>query len=546
MSKLGTSPYHSDTSDQLISKSITLRPGESFKLADINGSFAIKSFKVNPHFVNRQDEFVGLRRLILQMKWDGEKQASVWSPLGDFFGTTPAINYYKSFPLGMTKDGFYCYWYMPFQKSALVELINNGYKTYNLSYEIIYERSKENLHNTGYFHAKWHSDVFPVKKEMEPDWTLLKTSGKGRFLGVMLHVMNLNTCMPFMGSEPCWWGEGDEKFFVDGEKFPSTYGTGSEDYFGYAWGNATLFQKAYHNQTMTTGNTTHQTLSRWHIMDNIPFQSSFNGFIEKYFSNECGVKYNCVVYWYLSGEGLDFHKEQPVTIDSVIMYPVIDPVRLIELPGKIIKVGIRCKEGKIHYTIDGSDPSSGSPVYKDSLSISKNTVLKACACIGNYCSSIVSGECVFIAPGAGLKNINGLKRGLKFKYYEHQWTKIPDFKNFVASDSGIIDKVTLGKQKVEDHFAFTFEGIIKVPSDGMYNFYLSSDDGSKLYINNICVVDNDNCHGETEVMGKYPMKAGYHPFRVEYFENELYQVLRFSYEGPGIRKQEVSSSVLFH
>ena len=47
-----------------------------------------------------------------------------------------------------------------------------------------------------------------------------------------------------------WWGEGDEKFFVDGEKFPSTFGTGSEDYFGYAWGDCTLFQHAYHDQTV--------------------------------------------------------------------------------------------------------------------------------------------------------------------------------------------------------------------------------------------------------------------------------------------------------
>ena len=60
---------------------------------------------------------------------------------------------------------------------------------------------------------------------------MLKTEGRGRFLGVMLHVWN-----PRGG----WWGEGDEKFFVDGEKFPSTIGTGSEDYFGYAWCNPTL------------------------------------------------------------------------------------------------------------------------------------------------------------------------------------------------------------------------------------------------------------------------------------------------------------------
>ena len=73
-----------------------------------------------------------------------------------------------------------------------------------------------------------------MPKDRWPDWIMLRTEGRGRFCGVSLHVWN-----PRGG----WWGEGDEKFFVDGEKFPSTFGTGSEDYFGYAWGCPSLFQK---------------------------------------------------------------------------------------------------------------------------------------------------------------------------------------------------------------------------------------------------------------------------------------------------------------
>ena len=94
----------------------------------------------------------------------------------------------------------------------------------------------------GYFHAKWHRDTFKLPKDRWPDWVMLRTQGRGRFCGVMLHVWN-----PRGG----WWGEGDEKFFVDGEKFPSTFGTGSEDYFGYAWCDPGLFQRPYHAQTMT-------------------------------------------------------------------------------------------------------------------------------------------------------------------------------------------------------------------------------------------------------------------------------------------------------
>ena len=122
----------------------------------------------------------------------------------------------------------------------------------------------------GRFHAKWHRDAFlPTEPERWIDWPMLKTTGKGRFCGVMLHVYN-----PKGG----WWGEGDEKFLVDGEKFPSTFGTGSEDYFGYAWCNPSLFQNAFHNQTYNQrGNAGSISVNRWHIADNVPFQTSFAG-----------------------------------------------------------------------------------------------------------------------------------------------------------------------------------------------------------------------------------------------------------------------------
>jgi hypothetical protein len=133
---------------------------------------------------------------------------------------------------------------------------------------------------------------------------MLRTQGRGRFCGVMLHVWN-----PRGG----WWGEGDEKFFVDGEKFPSTFGTGSEDYFGYAWCDSHLFQRPYHCQTMTESNRGHQSVLRWHIVDNVPFTESFEGCIEKYFRNQdCGTLYACLPVWYLAPEGNDPYEPLPV------------------------------------------------------------------------------------------------------------------------------------------------------------------------------------------------------------------------------------------
>jgi hypothetical protein len=142
----------------------------------------------------------------------------------------------------------------------------------------------------------------------------------------MLHVWN-----PRGG----WWGEGDEKLFVDGEKFPSTIGTGSEDYFGYAWCNPNLFQRAYHGQTMDQKNKGHQSVFRWHLVDNVPFQESFDAYIEKYYKNDRGTQYALTAQWYLVPDGVDPY--QPVPVERRDGYydkpePVYAGIRVLNEP----------------------------------------------------------------------------------------------------------------------------------------------------------------------------------------------------------------------
>jgi hypothetical protein len=238
-----------------------------------------------------------LRKIVLSIHWDGQAQSAVWSPLGDFFGTAPGENLYKTMATGMTTDGYYAYWYMPFEKAAAIDLINDDDQDRELSVEIVHAPLNRPFEGLGYFHAKWHRDFFALSKDRWPDWVMMRATGRGRFCGVMLHVWN-----PLGG----WWGEGDEKFFVDGEAFPSTIGTGSEDYFGYAWCNPGLFQKPFHAQTLSEQNQGHQSVLRWHILDNVPFQHQFEASIEKYFTNEeHGTLFACLVTSYLSPDGVD-------------------------------------------------------------------------------------------------------------------------------------------------------------------------------------------------------------------------------------------------
>ncbi len=294
---------------------VSLKPGETYEKT-ITGRRAIIGMNVKAEFAGRDDEIAGLRELALQMTWDDEREPAVWSPLGDFFGTAPGVNLYKSFPLGVTEEGMYSNWFMPFAERANIKIVNEGPATRKFEITLIHIRLDEPIERYGRFHAKWHRDAFiPEDKNRWPDWTILTTKGRGRFCGVMLHIWN-----PKGGQCPLvkwcnghyWWGEGDEKFFVDGEKFPSTFGTGTEDYFGYAWGSGELFANCYHNQTISMGNKGHISVNRFQIADNIPFQTSFEGAIEKYFPNDWPTLYAAIVYWYQAAGQSDPYGEVPV------------------------------------------------------------------------------------------------------------------------------------------------------------------------------------------------------------------------------------------
>ena len=164
-----------------------------------------------------------------------------------------------------------------------------------------------------YFHAKWRTA--DMKTRPFHDWTYCDLKGKGVFVGDMLSVMN---------PVGAWWGEGDEKIFVDGEKFPSWFGTGSEDYYGYAWSNPEPFSHPYHNQTRCDGKGTGATfgltsVNRFHILDAVPFEKSFR------FDMECWhwdpnvtVNYAATSYWYARpGATDDFEPVDPKVLQNI-------------------------------------------------------------------------------------------------------------------------------------------------------------------------------------------------------------------------------------
>lgn len=273
--------------------------GKTLSFAELEGPRAITGLRVRLPELDTERAREVLRSLVLRITWDGEADPAVLVPLGDFFGTAPGISLYRSWPTGMTEDGFYSDWYMPFAERATVEIVHEGRTPQQVAVEIKHAALSRPIDALARFRAGWHDGLEPPAGR-SIDWTFLKTTGRGRFCGLALYVWN-----PLGG----WWGEGDEKFFIDGETFPSTFGTGTEDYFGYAWCSEEFFARPFHNQPRSVpmnacahpGRETSGgwiANNRWQIADNIPFQKSFEGAVEKYFPDDRPTRYTCTAYWY--------------------------------------------------------------------------------------------------------------------------------------------------------------------------------------------------------------------------------------------------------
>ena len=267
---------------------LVIEPGQEVVLrsgADGLGG-AITEFVVRV-FAKQTD--AALRGLVLTIDFDNER--TVECPLGDFFGAAPGVNPYASLPLGVTESGeMWSHWFMPFAQSARVALRNHSEESVGLAYsigEILYPWSARTMH----FHAKWRQARQVPTRPMR-DWNYLDTRGRGVFAGVAFSIAN---------PVKQWWGEGDEKIYVDDEEFPSHFGTGTEDYFGYAWSSNTPFSHAYHNQPRCDGpgNFGHTSVNRWHILDRIPFENHFRFDMELWhWTKNAKVDMSVVSYWY--------------------------------------------------------------------------------------------------------------------------------------------------------------------------------------------------------------------------------------------------------
>jgi hypothetical protein len=304
---------------------LTVAPGQEGTLLQLSGPSAIYSLEVEARGTGGNKELNRiLQECVLIAHWDDDPLPGIRVPLGTFFGTSPGVNPYVSLPLEMqkTEDGarMVSRWVMPFQSSAVLKLANFGDARVRISGKAEVaprDWDERSLH----FNASYRKEDFYPTRPLS-DWTLLDAKGEGRLVGIEMSIRTPD--------KSTWWGEGDEKIYVDGEKFPGTFGTGTEDYFGYAWGTDwKTFWHAYHGVTrakktnifeiaffilnMNWKKVVNEVDSgaivsqyRWHILDSIPFQESLLFDMEVWhWTKTITVDLTGVAYWYARPGSID-------------------------------------------------------------------------------------------------------------------------------------------------------------------------------------------------------------------------------------------------
>ena len=279
----------------IVGRKQVLPPGQSLTRS-MDGGGAICRLRVK---IDADDIEQAMRSTVLQIEFDGKQR--VWAPIGGFFGSGPGLNPYKGWWRQVEPDGWLsCWWPMPFREKASIAFTNHGASDVAVELEDVDIADWTWTDRTMYFHSCWRGDnhiaIFGNNYVLGEEWNYVTVRGKGVYVGDTMAVFN----RPLVAKNS-WWGEGDEKIYVDGELFPSHFGTGTEDYFGYAWGTAAPFEAPFHAQPRGEANKGcgHTTNTRTRVLDRIPFQKSFKLNMELMHWRSGGtVDYATTTYWY--------------------------------------------------------------------------------------------------------------------------------------------------------------------------------------------------------------------------------------------------------
>ena len=211
------------------------------------------------------------------------------------------------------------------------------------------------------------------------------------------------------------------------------------------------------------------------------------------------------------------------------------------------EIGLACStEGtEIRYTLDGSDPFENSHLYTNPIKFLETKILRIRSFHKDLKPSItIDYEIKKAKFKESTKNVE-VKRGLHYDYFERFFVTTEDMNGLMPLKSGTMATFTIENAKVDNYFGYQFKGYIKIPKDGIYTFYLESNDGSRLFIDDVELIENEANHGPVEEPGNIALKEGLHKIKVRFFQCGGGKMLKVSYSSNKISKQEIPTSILF-
>jgi hypothetical protein len=257
---------------------VTLEPGEAGDALTLEGPGAVERLELK---MEAADIARALRQTVLRIYFDEHPSAQVQSPLGDFFGPAPGINPYQSLPFSVRPDGtMISRFVMPFARLLRIQLENLGEQPVTVTGSALPMAYDWDADRSMHFRARWRVDHDLIADPAAiQDLPFLLAHGQGVYVGTTSILLNPSPVPTPYGN---WWGEGDEKVFVDDDARPSLFGTGSEDYYNYSWSSPDIFAFPYCGQPRNDGpgNRGFVTNYRWHVLDRLPFTQSIRFYME--------------------------------------------------------------------------------------------------------------------------------------------------------------------------------------------------------------------------------------------------------------------------
>jgi predicted alpha-1,2-mannosidase len=232
-------------------------------------------------------------------------------------------------------------------------------------------------------------------------------------------------------------------------------------------------------------------------------------------------------------------------VEPIVTTPYVTETERLFLEQQTVQLACDTKGAEIFFTTDGSEPGRKSNLYQKPFVVNKTTAIKMKAFVGER-SSLPAQTEIRKAILAAAVEPGEVDPGLNFKYHKGSFKTVNDFAESTPVKSGVAPFFSTEACEMEQYFAFQFDGFLKVPQDGLYTIYLAANDGAKLRIDGLLLIDNDGLHPLTEIYKRVALKAGFHPISVDYFQEGGAQGFNVSWRGPGFTKAEIPATVLFH